>query len=340
MTNAIDAIQRHLTDLTHRPHLSAGQAMRTLVDAGLDTLPPPGKGNTLFRWQALATVAAHDLSCFKLFEGHVDALAIMAELEAAPATGQVWAVWCAEPPDARVRISRPDALGRVQVRGRKPWCSGAASVDWALVSAWNGQDEPCLVAVSLHDAGVTVTTEGWQAVGMADSASVDVLFDQAPGQLVGRAGSYLARPGFWHGGAGIASGWYGAAAALGEAVRATCRAKGDRTDAHQLAHVGHIDTALTAARALLHQVADWIDRHPDEDARTQALRVRLTVEACASEVLHHAGRALGAGPFCKDRHIARLMADLPVFLRQSHAERDLAALGQSLLPPERSPWRL
>jgi alkylation response protein AidB-like acyl-CoA dehydrogenase len=340
MSTPLDALHRHLADLTHRPHLSAGQLVRTLVDAGLDALPLPGKGNTLFRWQALATVAAHDLSCFKLFEGHVDALATMAELEAEPVSGQIWAVWCSEPPDARVRISRPDALGGVNVDGRKAWCSGAASVDWALVSAWNEQGEPCLVAVPLRDAGVTVTTQGWQAVGMAESASVDVLFDQARGQLVGRPGSYVSRPGFWQGGAGIASGWYGAAAALGEAVRAACHAKGDRADAHQLAHVGHIDAALAAARALLHEVADWIDRHPTEDARTQALRARLTVEACANEVLQHAGRALGAGPLCKDRHIARLMADLPVFLRQSHAERDLAALGQALLPLERSPWGL
>jgi hypothetical protein len=40
---------------------------------------------------------------------------------------------------------------------------------------------------------------------------------------------------------------------------------------------------------------------------------------------------LGAGPYCKDRQFARLIADLPVFLRQSHAERDLAALGRQVI---------
>ena len=50
------------------------------------------------------------------------------------------------------------------------------------------------------------------------------------------------------------------------------------------------------------------------------------------EVIHHAGRALGATPYCRDQHFARLMADLPVFLRQSHAERDLQRLDQ--LVPE------
>jgi hypothetical protein len=34
------------------------------------------------------------------------------------------------------------------------------------------------------------------------------------------------------------------------------------------------------------------------------------------------------------------MADLPVYLRQSHAERDLAALGQWVLDAEEPPWTL
>jgi hypothetical protein len=34
------------------------------------------------------------------------------------------------------------------------------------------------------------------------------------------------------------------------------------------------------------------------------------------------------------------MADLPVFIRQSHAERDLATLGGLLLDAEEAPWTL
>jgi hypothetical protein len=60
--------------------------------------------------------------------------------------------------------------------------------------------------------------------------------------------------------------------------------------------------------------------------------------------MHHAGRAVGAGPLCREPKFARAMADLPVFLRQSHAERDLAALGQSIITSNTeegtSPWTL
>jgi hypothetical protein len=64
------------------------------------------------------------------------------------------------------------------------------------------------------------------------------------------------------------------------------------------------------------------------------------VEQSAEQVMREVGRALGAGPFCKDRHFARLSADLPVFLRQSHAERDLAALGQLVAGQSVEAWAL
>ncbi|MDQ2757232.1 MAG: acyl-CoA dehydrogenase, partial [Actinomycetota bacterium] len=39
------------------------------------------------------------------------------------------------------------------------------------------------------------------------------------------------------------------------------------------------------------------------------------------------GRALGAAPLCLDAAHAQAVADVQVYVRQSHAERDLAALG-------------
>ncbi len=56
--------------------------------------------------------------------------------------------------------------------------------------------------------------------------------------------------------------------------------------------------------------------------------VRAAVERSATETLERVGRALGAGPLCHDRAHARRVADLTVYLRQSHAESDLEALGR------------
>ena len=316
--------------------------LAALIDAGIDRLPLPGAGQTLARWRVLAEVAALDLSLVKLFEGHTDALAILAELDAQyMPRGARWGTWCAEPPDARVTIGANGAsasgLPLARLDGTKAWCSGAAQLTHAVVSCWNEAGEPCLAAVALDQPGVSVTDEGWRAVGMAASASVDVRFAHAEAVQVGGPGVYVNRPGFWQGGAGIAACWFGGALGIARMTRQFCA----RTpDAHRLAHLGAIDVALDGAAAVLREAAAWIDLHPQDDARHVALRARLVVEQAAGVLMQHAGRAAGAGPLCRNARFGRAMADLPVFLRQSHAERDLAALGQWVLDANEPPWTL
>jgi hypothetical protein len=315
-----------------------GAALRCLVGAGLDRLPRPGAGGgaTLERWRALAAVGAHDLSVAKLYEGHTDALAILAEAGAVHEDHSVtWATWCAEPPDARVLL-RQDAHGHCTLDGRKAWCSGAHDVSHAVVSCWNEAGQAMLAAVDLRQSGVRVTEDGWDAVGMAGSRSVDVHFDRARAVPLGGPGFYVARAGFWHGGAGVAACWFGAAAALAEALRARVARQ---ADPHRLAQLGEAAVALQGSAALMREAAAAIDRAPSEDAMALALSVRLSVESAAALVLAQAGRALGPGPMCKDPALARLFADLPVFIRQSHAERDQEALGR-LAAAGKSPWTL
>ncbi len=297
--------------------------MAQLVAEGTDRLPAPGAGDTLGRWRALAAVAAEDLALAKVFEGHTDALAILAELAGpVPEPATVWATWAAEPPTARLRV---EGVGdRVRLTGRKAWCSGAEFVSHAVLTGWNDGGEQCLVAVALAQPSVQITTEGWHAVGMGRVPSGDVLFDGAAGTLVGCPGDYLARAGFWHGGAGIAACWYGGAVPFATALAAKVAAN---PDPHNAAHLGAVEVALGTARAALRQAADWIDSRPAEDAQAVTLATRGAIEASVEAVLRHAGRALGAGPLCRDQALAQRFADLPVFVRQSHAERDLAELG-------------
>ena len=323
--------------------LPVAEALARLVDAGLDDLPAPGSGRTIERWKALSTVAAHDLSLVKLFEGHTDALAILKELgvgEAAVdrhATRRLWGTWCAEPPDARLEMQAREGDLQITLHGTKAWCSGAQAVTHAVVSCWDADGQPRLAAVALSQPGITVTDEGWHAVGMAATKSVDVRFDGAIATPVGGPGDYVGRPGFWQGGAGIAACWYGGASGIAEMTRLRC---GSKPDAHRLAHLGAIDVALAGAAAVLRETANWIDGAPAASAQLQAMRARLVCERAATEVVFHAGRALGAAPLCRDAHFARAMADLPVFIRQSHAERDLAALGGLLLDAQEAPWTL
>ncbi len=322
-------------------------AMQALIDAGLDQPPLPGSGNTLERWRVLAQVASYDLALVKWFEGHTDAIAIQAELNPgnAPSDG-IWATWCAEPPQARLEMAAADT-GEVRISGAKAWCSGAAIAAYAVVSTWNAKGEPCLATVDLRQSGITLHTGRWQAVGMAASGSHELNFDDVPAQPLGKPHDYVARPGFWQGGAGIAACWWGGARGI---ARRTHKALRQHANPHALAHLGAIDVALAQGAALLRESARWIDEHPQADAMVLALRLRAAVDQLCTEVMHHAARAVGAGPLCNDLAFARAMADLPVFLRQSHAEKDLAALGSQLLKAphdpacrltnESSPWDL
>ena len=287
-------------------------------------------------------MAGHDLSLAKLYEGHTDALSIMAQLGRVDTESpDTWGTCSAEAPDGRTIIELRGG-GHVQVRGAKCWCSGAAHVDHGLLTGWFADGRgPQLVTVAMSQPGIAVGASAWQAVGMAGSSSVDVVFSGTGGELVGHVGDYLLRPGFWQGGAGIAACWYGGATALGEALRHSLeKAPQAARSAFRLAALGKIDMSLRATAGVLRDAAFWIDQHPPADASGVALRARLAAEACATLVLDEAGRALGAGAFCRDARFARMAADLAVFVRQSHGERDFAALGERVAPAHNKSWDL
>jgi hypothetical protein len=127
----------------------------------------------------------------------------------------------------------------------------------------------------------------------------------------------------------VAACWYGGARAVARPLLAAAR---DRDiGPHAFAHLGAVDIGLRTALAALDEAADEIDDDPldrKDAAAARTLRVRTLVESVASDVLNRVGHALGAGPLGHDADHARRTADLLVYLRQHHAERDLEQLGR------------
>jgi alkylation response protein AidB-like acyl-CoA dehydrogenase len=304
---------------------AATRAFAAAVESGRLDLPLPGSGATRERWAAFADLASEDLSLARLSEGHADAIAILAELGGPPPTpGSRWGVWAANPPGPNVTAAFED--GTWVLRGAKQYCSGARVCTHALVTA-AADDGERLFAVSTSALEPRAGT--WPATGMAWSDTLDVGFPSVPGQPVGPPGGYVNRPGFSHGGVGVAACWYGGARAIGRTL--LCAAAKRPVGPHALAHLGAVDIALRAARDTLNRAADEIDADPSDRrgaAAGRALRVRALTEAVASNVLEHVGRALGAGPLGHDEAHSRAVADLTVYLRQHHAERDLERLGE------------
>jgi hypothetical protein len=307
------------------PGSAVAAAFQAAVESDRLNLPLPGGGRTRERWAGLADLAGEDLSLARLAEGHADALAILAELgQPAPPAGTRWGVWAAQPPGPGLTARRAGRGWRLD--GIKQYCSGAHSVSDALVTA-AAPDGSRLFAASTAD--LVPVAGSWPAVGMAGSDTLDVRFDSIPAEPVGGPGSYTDRPGFAHGGAGVAACWYGGARGVGRTLLAVAASRD--VGPHALAHLGAVDIALHTARTVLEVAADEIDADPQDrkdGGKLRALRVRAFVEAVSTEVMQRAGRALGAGPLCRDQAHARRVADLTVYLRQHHAERNLAELGE------------
>jgi alkylation response protein AidB-like acyl-CoA dehydrogenase len=310
--------------VTPWPGAATAAAFVHAVRSGRLDLPLPGSGRTRERWAVLADLAEEDLSLARLAEGHTDAIAILAELGASPpAAGSRWGVWAAQPPGPGLVATRAGHGWRLD--GMKQYCSGARSCTDALVTA-AAPDGNRLFAVGTRH--LSPVPGSWPATGMAASDTLDVEFTNISAQPVGEPGSYIDRPGFTHGGAGVAACWYGGARGVGRMLLTAAATR--EVGPHALAHLGAVDIALHTARSALDVAAAEIDADPadlENDGLLRTLRLRALVEATATEVMHRVGRALGAGPLSHDEAHSRRVADLTVYLRQHHAERDLAELG-------------
>lgn len=299
-------------------------------------LPLPGRGRSRERFGALTEVGSVDLDLARLAEAHADARAILADLVGDVDRPGLWGVWAANPPVDPL-LASPSAGGWV-LEGTKPWCSGAAACDHALVTARAG-DGYRLFAVSLDAPSATPVEGTWPSRAMRGSDSRSIRFADHPAEEVGAPDGYLARPGFWHGAVGVAAVWLGGAVGVATALAA---AHGRRPlGPHALAHAGAVDASLAAARRMVDDAADRADADPSDqagEARATAGRVRAVVESAATETMDRVGRALGAAPLALDSEHAGRVADLALYLRQSHAERDLEAHGEAVLGSDAWPW--
>ena len=151
---------------------------------------------------------------------------------------------------------------------------------------------------------------------------------------VGQPGQYLTRPGFWAGAIGVAACWHGGTIAVARPLLERSRR---RPEPHLLAHLGAVHVDLEQNRAVLAAAARQLDEHFGRDHSCWPARSERTIERNAVEVMDRVGRALGPGPLAHDADHAALVADLTVYIRQHHGERDLEQIGRRLSQLD-DPW--
>lgn len=346
-------------DRSAAPEEVQGRLADALPGLAAELAPHSSVRDPLRRWQLLSALGRTDLVVARLLEGHLDALAILDEAGRSAVPGALYGVWAsasggtgltlhgAAPTSGGGDVNRQESSPNERVerepeavlRGTMRFCSGASLLDRALITCSSDAGELHLLDIGVHDPRLRTVAGSWPALGMDASASLDIEVDDLPTDacsVVGPPGFYLERTGLHLGGIGVAAVWLGGLQGL---LDATMRVLGDRTpDDHGLAHLGTVSVAVESAAATLVAAARRLGRAPvasdtglcqlpTEELARITLICRSAVESAVGVGLQRLPRVVGPVALGRDGDFAHRLADLEMFVRQHHAERDLARLG-------------
>lgn len=300
--------------------------LRGLEGRGALSLPPPGSGQTAQRHRVLLEFGRANLSLARLAEAHLDAMAILAEAGRAPDAGLLYGVWAADGPTSFLEAQRLNG-GRILLNGVKRYCSGAQLLDRSLVTAHEGNHR-ILVSVPLrNNSELNIDDSEWVTPAFAATKTATVQFNSTvldESAVIAGPDWYLTRPGFWHGALGPAACWAGGAIGLIDAAR-----RNSKEEPHFRAHLGALEASEWGLRAILTEAGRQIDANSQDqahEARKRALMIRHLIERTCMEVLDRFGRATGPALLAFDRSVSQQHLELTLYIRQCHAERDLAEI--------------
>lgn len=302
-----------------------------IIEAGV-SLPMPGQGDTAKRHRKLLDWGRHDLSAGRLFEAHTDAIAILHQAGRVPRAGAVYGVWAANRPGARLNVQIEGKGDHdVVISGSKAFCTGVTLCDAALVTATVANSESTvLLDLDVRElckiSAITTNCDDWSTPAFATTATGTIYLSSevriAAADLIGPPDWYLNRPGFWHGAIGPAAVWAGGA--IGLIDRALQR---QSDEPYQQAQFGALIALAWHFHAVLDSAGHEIDSDPEDhhhQAVTRALSVRHLIERSATEVLDRFGQATGPNLLAFDANVARRHAELSLYIRQCHGNKDLA----------------
>ncbi|EJL29600.1 acyl-CoA dehydrogenase family protein [Novosphingobium sp. AP12] len=321
------------------------ESMRCLAAAGLHRhFAPVASGGIAFAdmdtWHrtlmdVLRIIGRADLSIGRLYEGHVNALALVgwyglpdqvAHLGRELDEGAFYGVWATEPaPGATIHTGKG---GQRLLKGAKSFASGAGGLKHAIITAQTAGSERQLVIVRADDTERADVSQ-WRVRGMRATTSGlydlnEVVVTEA--DLLGLPGDYDRDPRFTTGA------WRFAAVQLGgiEGLLTEARLampEAARSDPLQRAKFADCVAATRTAYLWVRECASRAARE-DADGPAFARMTRGIVERAALDVMELAARIVGTRSAMDGQRIDKIIRDLSLYLRQAgpdHA-RDQAAL--------------
>ncbi|KNY20860.1 acyl-CoA dehydrogenase [Methylobacterium sp. ARG-1] len=281
----------------------------------------------------LTHIGAGSLALGRVYEGHVNAVQLVARfasgaarntLLADAAQGHLFGVWNTEPPGRGLKIDGTD--GTPVLRGVKTFASGAGFVTRALVTAQPAAPGSQMIVVAL-EPGERADLSAWRAQGMRASATGTVDFTGLGADRftpVGAPDDYQAQPHFSGGAWRFLAVQLGGLEALLDAWRGHLVATGRGEDPHQLARLGEGVIAAETARLWVARAAAIVGDEGDPDGIIAYVNLaRLAVERAGLDLLERAQRSVGLQGFLRDHPLERLTRDLATYLRQPGPDRAL-----------------
>ncbi|KIZ48036.1 MULTISPECIES: acyl-CoA dehydrogenase family protein [Rhodopseudomonas] len=273
----------------------------------------------------LRLVGAADLCFARLFEGHINAIALvcrygtraqMLSLADSVAEGALSAVWGA---DDAAGLAIKQQGDRSVLRGRKILASGAGLVTRPIVTAASPAGQMmCLLDLARHD---NVDLSGWTPLGMRSTMTGAVELSGigvGPDEIVGVAGDFMRQPHFSGGAWRFCAAQLGAMERLVELFREHLVARRRADDPYQLQRVAHCVASANTARFWVEEAARRLGASDHDAASTVAFAnmTRMVTERCALEIMQEVQRGVGLVSFIRPNPIERISRDLSTYLRQ------------------------
>ena len=319
-TDRAGIIDNRLWEEFRRSGLVMSPFPKELAGAGLCE---PGRYDDLCA--ILRLLGSADLSVARLFEGHVNAVSLVARygnraqlqaLSGRIAKGGLSAVWGAD--DAKgLHVSKNGRQAVLQ--GRKILASGAGFVTDPVVTAKAHYGQVmCLLHLTMDEK---VDLSAWNAQGMRSTATGTIDLSGivvTSKNVVGRAGDFMRQPYFSGGAWRFCAAHVGATERLAELFRdhLVMTARGD--DPFQLQRLAQCIASAKTARHWVEEAARRLSVEERDTANAVAFAnlTRMVTERCALDVMEAVQRGVGLSSFIRPNSIERISRDLATYLRQ------------------------
>ncbi|MDZ4792387.1 MAG: acyl-CoA dehydrogenase [Hyphomicrobiales bacterium] len=282
----------------------------------------------------LRSLGYANLSVARLFEGHFNALLLIARYgtrrQFAQAyddatEGKFFAIWNAE---AGNPLKIEELADGAVLNGAKCFCSGAAFVERALVTATEASAQKIMVLVEL-ERDERCDLSSWKPLGMRASGSGGMDFsgiEISRLSLIGKPGDYFRQPDFSAGAWRFLAAQLGAIDALVECLRDDLVTAGRQHDPYQKARFAQalicIETAALWVKSAAMKAEN--DALCAEQRTSYVGLARHAVERAALDVIELVQKSIGLNCLLQPHPAERVMRDLATYLRQPAPDRVLS----------------